>query len=64
MPHYVGLDVSQKATTICVIDEQGQQLWRGACATDPVRTHQQDLGRLDQQCAQILATALGDATKD
>ncbi|HEX2681861.1 MAG TPA: IS110 family transposase [Candidatus Acidoferrales bacterium] len=35
MPHYVGLDVSQKTTTICVVDEQGRQLWRGACATDP-----------------------------
>ena len=35
MSHYVGLDVSQKTTTICIVDEQGQQLWRGACATDP-----------------------------
>jgi len=35
MPHYVGLDVSQKTRAICVVDEQGQRLWRGACATDP-----------------------------
>ena len=35
MPHYVGLDVSQKTTSICVVDEQGRRLWRGACATDP-----------------------------
>ena len=35
MPHYVGLDVSQKTTAICVVDEQGRRLWRGACATDP-----------------------------
>jgi len=35
MPHYVGLDVSQKTTAICVVDEQGRQLWRGACVTDP-----------------------------
>ena len=35
MPHYVGLDVSQKTTTICVVDEQGQQLGRGTCAIDP-----------------------------
>jgi transposase len=35
MPHYVGLDVSQKTTAICVIDEQGRRLWRGTCATDP-----------------------------
>lgn len=35
MPHYVGLDVSQKTTAICVVDEQGRRLWRGVCATDP-----------------------------
>ena len=35
MPHYVGLDVSQKTTAICVVDEQGKRLWRGVCATDP-----------------------------
>jgi transposase len=35
MPHYVGLDVSQKMTAICVVDEQGRRLWRGACVTDP-----------------------------
>src|SRR5258708_37654237 len=35
MPHYVGLDVSQKTTAICVVDERGRRLWRGACVTDP-----------------------------
>jgi transposase len=35
MPHHVGLDVSQKTTAICVVDEQGGRLWRGVCATDP-----------------------------
>ena len=35
MPHYVGLDVSQKTTAICVVDEQGRRVWRGVCATDP-----------------------------
>jgi len=35
MPHHVGLDVSLKTTAICVVDEQGRSLWRGACATDP-----------------------------
>ena len=33
--HYVGLDVSQELTSICVIDEQGAIIWRGKCATDP-----------------------------
>jgi hypothetical protein len=35
MPHYVGLDVSQKTTSICVVDERGRRLWRGVCVTDP-----------------------------
>lgn len=30
MTHYVGLDVSQRATAICVVDESGCRLWRGA----------------------------------
>ena len=33
--HYVGLDVSQELTSVCVIDEQGAVVWRGKCATDP-----------------------------
>lgn len=41
MPHYVGLDVSQKTTAICVVDHQGQRVWRGVCATQPeaIATH-------------------------
>jgi transposase len=36
MPLYVGLDVSQKTTAICAVDEEGQRHWRGVCSTDPV----------------------------
>ena len=32
---YAGLDVSDKATHICVVDEAGAIAWRGVCATDP-----------------------------
>lgn len=32
---YVGLDVSDKATAVCVVDRDGEVVWRGACATDP-----------------------------
>ena len=35
MTHYVGLDVSQKVTAICVVDETGRRLWRGQCSSDP-----------------------------
>jgi transposase len=35
MGHYAGLDVSDKATHICVVDSSGRVVWRGMCATDP-----------------------------
>jgi transposase len=35
MTHYVGLDVSQKLTSICIVDATGRKLWRGQCASDP-----------------------------
>ena len=31
MTHFVGLDVSQKMTAICVVDNAGHRLWRGQC---------------------------------
>ena len=35
MTLFVGLDVSQKMTAICVVDGTGQRVWRGQCASDP-----------------------------
>ena len=35
MTRFVGLDVSQKLTSICVVDDAGRRLWRGQCHTDP-----------------------------
>ena len=32
---FVGLDVSQRLTSICILDERGGRVWRGKCATDP-----------------------------
>ena len=32
---YAGLDVSDKSTHICAVDESGAIVWRGSCATDP-----------------------------
>lgn len=32
---YAGLDVSDKATHICIVDGEGSVVWRGACPTDP-----------------------------
>ena len=35
MSCYAGLDVSDKSTHICVVDNGGELLWQGVCATDP-----------------------------
>ena len=35
MSHYVGVDVSMKETKLHVLDEAGNRVWRGRCATDP-----------------------------
>ena len=35
MTRYVGLEVSQKLTAICVVDDSGRRLWRGQCPSDP-----------------------------
>lgn len=35
MTRFIGLDVSQKLTAVCVVDETGRRVWRGQCATDP-----------------------------
>lgn len=32
---YAGLDVSDKATQVCVVDGSGGLVWEGFCATDP-----------------------------
>jgi Transposase len=52
MTHFVGLDVSQKMTAICVVDNAGHRLWRGQCPTVPeqitvlVRRHAGDEARI------------------
>jgi transposase len=35
MTLFVGLDVSQKTTAICIVDDAGRRVWRGQCASDP-----------------------------
>jgi hypothetical protein len=35
MGYYVGLDVSLKATRICVVDESGRTVWEGVADTHP-----------------------------
>lgn len=35
MEQYVGLDVSQAETAVCVIDAQGKRQWQGNCRSTP-----------------------------
>jgi transposase len=35
MTNYVGVDVSQKTTTLCIVDGYGHRLWRGECTSSP-----------------------------
>ena len=32
---FVGLDISQRSTSVCILDASGRRVWRGKCATDP-----------------------------
>ena len=41
MKHYVGLDVSQRETSVCVVDENGKLLYEGN-----VKSHPGDLATL------------------
>ncbi|MGO9427365.1 hypothetical protein [Rhodoblastus sp.] len=55
MTYFVGLDVSQKMTAICVVDNAGLGLSRGQCPTPPeqieamVRRHAGDDFRIRDQ---------------
>ena len=40
MTRFVGLDVSQKLTAICIVDDTGRRLWRGQCSTHPEQIEQ------------------------
>jgi transposase len=35
MEQFVGLDVSQKLTHVCVVDQKGSVVWRGTCLSTP-----------------------------
>jgi transposase len=48
MTHYVGLDVSQRLTSICVVGDTGRRLWCGQCNSDP------------EQIARVLQRHAGD----
>ena len=35
MEQFVGFDVSQSETSVCVVDEAGKVWWQGKCASTP-----------------------------
>ena len=35
MEYYAGMDVSEEATSVCVIDGRGKVVWEAKVATDP-----------------------------
>jgi hypothetical protein len=35
MEQYVGLDVSQEQTSVCVVDGGGKVIWEGQCTSTP-----------------------------
>lgn len=35
MKQYVGLDVSERLTSVCVVDENGRKVWAGKCLSTP-----------------------------
>jgi hypothetical protein len=55
MTLYVGLDVSQKETEICVVDNDGLRTWRGKCPSEPeriaamLREHAPDVARVGME---------------
>ena len=57
--HYVGLDVSLKETTIAVIDEDDNVVWRGAVASTPetiaeaLRSHAPRAARIGLEAGQL-----------
>ena len=54
MRQYVGLDVSQKETSICVVDEVGQVLFEGKAKSDPGRSRHCFAGELHTPSALVL----------
>jgi len=54
MTVYTGLDVSDRTTHICAVDEQGRVTWRAVCATDPQALAQM----LREHCPQAVRVVL------
>jgi transposase len=56
MARFVGLDVSQKLTSVCVVDKTGRRIWRGQCSTDPAQLERIVKGRAGEDARVGLET--------
>jgi transposase len=69
MKHYVGLDVSQEETHICIIDENKKQIWQRKCLSTPeaigalIQKHSPDAARIGLESGN-LATYLWHGLND
>ena len=69
MEHYVGLDVSLKLTSICVVSETGSVVREGVVDSDPeaiaafVRSKAPDVGRIGLETGPT-STWLGPSSSD
>lgn len=54
MSCYLGLDVSDKSTHLCAVDETGKIVWRGVCATDPEAI----AGTIERHCGNVVRVVL------
>jgi hypothetical protein len=61
MTQYVGLDVSLKETKIHVLDEAGNRVWRGRCATEPAAISAGPRCRCCSRALGFSAACSGDA---
>ena len=61
MEQYVGLDVSQEQTSICVVDGGGKVIWEGKCASTPeaiaatIRTRAPEAARIGLESGPLSA---------
>jgi transposase len=59
IPQYVGLDVSLKETSICVVDEAGKVVWRGRTDSTPeaiaaaIKRHARHVVRIGLESGQL-----------
>ena len=69
MEQYVGLDVSQEQTSVCVVDGGGKVIWEGKCTSTPeaiaatIRTRAPEAVRIGLESGPFVGLALARAAE-